>query len=135
MRVVIDTNIIASAIVFGGKPLQIINLLMQQKIEVYASPEIISEYEEIIDELMQKYPGRSPKMSLTWILANMNLIQTTSDIQICRDPDDNKFLNCAIDAACLYITTGDKDLLTLHNYNGIKICTVSEFLSDYETQN
>ena len=44
-----------------------------------------------------------------------------------EDPDDNKFISCAIDGQCYYIVSGDKDLLTLKEYSDVKIVTVAEF--------
>ncbi|MCR4779446.1 MAG: putative toxin-antitoxin system toxin component, PIN family [Lachnospiraceae bacterium] len=51
-------------------------------------------------------------------------------VEICRDPDDNKFIDCACDAKCIYIVSGDKDLLSVKKYNNVKIVTVAEFLSN-----
>ena len=48
-----------------------------------------------------------------------------------RDPDDDKFIDCAVDAKCLYIVSGDKDLTLLKNYKDIQIVTVAEFFSQY----
>lgn len=53
-------------------------------------------------------------------------------IEACRDPDDNKFIEYAIDNRCIYIVSGDKDLLVLEQYEDIGILTVSEFLEQYE---
>ena len=52
-------------------------------------------------------------------------------IAICRDPDDNRVLECALAGAADYILTGDEDLLTLHPWHGIQIVTVREFLDRY----
>ncbi len=62
----------------------------------------------------------------------MEVIQPISSVAICRDPDDDKFISCAMDGDCLYIVSGDKDLLTLREYEGVKIVTVSEFFSEYD---
>ena len=57
----------------------------------------------------------------------MEIIPAYSRVNVCRDPDDNKFISCAIDGQCYYIVSGDKDLLTLKQYRDVKIVTVSEF--------
>ena len=59
----------------------------------------------------------------------MSLIQSHTTVTDCRDPKDNKFLALAIDAGAKTIVTGDKDLLVMHPYQGITICTPAEFLS------
>ena len=49
----------------------------------------------------------------------------------CKDPDDDKFINCAIDSKSLYIVSGDNDLLVLGEYNNIKIITATQFCETY----
>ena len=46
MKIVIDTNVVASAMFFGGRPKQLLELLVSRRLEAYASPEIITEYQE-----------------------------------------------------------------------------------------
>ena len=55
----------------------------------------------------------------------------TDCLKICRDPDDDKFINCAIDAKAIYIVSGDNDLLTIKNFAGIEIVTAREFYDKY----
>ena len=64
---------------------------------------------------------------LTQIVSACQLIEGRTVVKVCRDPDDDKFLSCAIDAKCLYIVSGDKDLLSLGEYKGVEIMTVSDF--------
>ncbi len=65
------------------------------------------------------------------IISAMKLVDPATHIHICRDPDDDKFIDCAVDAKCLYIVSGDKDLTSLKNYKDIQIVTVAEFFSQY----
>lgn len=133
MKVVIDTNVVASAMFFGGRPKELLELLVSHKLEAYASTEIITEYQEAAEELCSRYPDKPVRLPLTAIIAAMRMIEPTSVINVCRDPDDDKFIECAVDAKCLYIVSGDKDLLSLENYGEVQIVTVSEFLSNYAT--
>ena len=128
MRIVIDTNVIASAIYFGGKPYQLLRYIMEDCVDVVASKEIVDEYEEIILRLQQKYPTITTKNPLHDILTKFEIIRVSSDIHVSRDPDDDKFISCAVDGKCLYIVSGDNDLLTIGNYDGIEILTVVDFL-------
>ncbi len=129
MRIVIDTNVVASAIFFGGKPKQLIELLLQKQFDSYVTAEIIEEYHETIEYLFNKYPGKKISVPLTQIISACNIIEAKSNVQVCRDPDDDKFIACAKDAKCLYIVSGDKDLLTVKECEGVEIITVSEFLN------
>ena len=128
MRVVIDTNVVASAIFFGGKPKEVIDNVMTNQIDAYASAEILEEYTETVEYLKDKFPGKKPKVPLIDIEAKCRVIDVSTKIDVCRDPDDNKFIECAMDSKCYYVISGDKDLLTVREYDGIEIVTVAEFL-------
>ena len=52
-------------------------------------------------------------------------------LEICRDPDDDKFINCARDAHAMYIVSGDKDLLVVQQFENISIVTAKEFCERY----
>lgn len=67
MKIVIDTNVIASSVFFGGKPRQLLELLFQRKVDAYASPEILLEYQETFDYLIEKYPGKHVTMPMAQI--------------------------------------------------------------------
>ena len=129
MRIVVDTNVIASAIFFGRKPYQLLHYIMEGRVDVVASKEIVDEYEEIVLRLKQKYPRIDTRIPLQELLSKFEIIRVSSDIQASRDPDDNKFISCAIDGKCLYIVSGDDDLLSVGNYGDVEILTVAEFLS------
>lgn len=131
MRIVIDTNVVVSAMFFGGRPRELLELLVSRKLGAYASAEIITEYQETTAELCAKYPRKDVRLPLAAIIACMEIIEPTSVVDICRDSDDNKFIECAMDAQCMYIVSGDKDLLSIGNYNQVEIVTVSELLSRY----
>ncbi|MBQ7559282.1 MAG: putative toxin-antitoxin system toxin component, PIN family [Synergistaceae bacterium] len=131
MKIVLDTNVIASAMFFGGQPGTLVRLLVFNDFQACVSNEILNEYERIMEELSLKYPYKPMQFSLDEIIKYMEKITPTTHVEICRDPDDNKFIECAIDGKCIYIVSGDKDLLTLNNFNGVQIVTVSEFLNTY----
>ena len=132
MKIVIDTNVVASAIFIGGKPRQLLELLVTHKLEAFVSSEITTEYQETVAELCSKYPSKPIQLPLSTIIATMTTIEPKSDVHICRDPDDNKFLNCAIDGKCIYIVSGDKDLLSIGKHDSIQIVTVAEFFQRHD---
>ena len=65
------------------------------------------------------------------LVARMQIVEGKAIVQVCRDPDDNKFIECAKDAHALYIVSGDKDLLDIGTYEEIEILTVKEFCDRY----
>jgi len=131
MRVVIDTNVIISALFFGRLPDELLELALNRKIKAVASAEIITEYENTDKELARKAKRRTINKALANILEPFEIIITKSKIDVCRDPDDNKFIACAIDGKCKYIVSGDNDLLDIKSFNNIEVVTVREFLNEY----
>lgn len=132
MRIVVDTNVIASAVFFGGKPYQLLRYIMEGQVGVVASKDIVDEYEEIVFRLKQKYPAINTRIPLQDLLAKFEIIRVTSDIHVSRDPDDDKFISCAVDGKCLYIVSGDSDLLSIGSYDNIEILYVVDFLNRLE---
>jgi len=88
-------------------------------------------YEEIVQEMVERKQGHINKAILTPLIKVMEIIEPVSQIDICRDPDDNKFLECAKDSHALYIVSGDKDLLVIENYENIQIVTAKDFCEKY----
>ena len=84
MRIVIDTNVLISGIIFGGKPSKIIELLFGKKISVFASPEMVDEYKRIYGGLGERYAKRTHN-ELNEIINSMNILPSHSHIEACRD--------------------------------------------------
>ena len=92
---------------------------------------IINEYEEIIQEMIDRKQGHINRTILIPLIKTMEIIEPSSHIEICRDSDDNKFLECAKDSHALYIVSGDKDLLIIKEYENIQIITAKDFCEKY----
>lgn len=131
MRIVIDTNVVASGVFFGGAPRRVLESISSGIIDAYATSDILEEYHDTIHKLMEKYGGRFDSDGLDRFQIMVNLIEANTKVNVCRDPDDDKFLGCAIDSKALYIVSGDKDLLTLEKYDDIEIITAREFCNRY----
>lgn len=129
VKVVLDTNIYVSAILFGGNPEKIRKLSKDKKIEVLISEAIVAEMAEV---LRKKFNWESWQISqiIDEIREAATLViphQILSVIK--RDEDDNRILECALEGNAQYIISGDKrHLLPLKDYRGIKILSPSEFL-------
>lgn len=131
MKIVIDTNVVISAIFFKGKPYELINMVLNRsnEIDAYASPSIISEYIEIFHRMIDKKGIKEPvNCPLDSFINSLSMIQDTNSIHASRDQDDDKFIECAFNCKALYIISGDNDLLDIKEYEGIKIVKVDDFL-------
>lgn len=131
MKIVIDTNVVVSALFFGGKPQRLLHNAISGVFEVVVSKEIIEEYIELIERISDKYSGRKENFSLNEFISICRLVAPTRKIGVCRDRDDNKFLECAAEAKCLYVVSGDNDLLALERFEDIEIITVTEFFDRF----
>lgn len=129
MKIVLDTNVFVSGIFWGGPPSDVLDLWQQGKITLCITPDILEEYICVGKRLTKKYPGVdiNPFIELVTIYGYM-----VPDIKllkpISRDPDDDKFISCAISAKAKVIVSGDKDLLDLASYNKIDILTPKKFI-------
>ena len=130
-KVVLDTNVLISGILFGGNPRQIFELVIQGKIDAYISTAIFTEFKEVL--LRPKFGLTHEKCFL--IAKEIEDIfcfvfpQITVDL-IRDDPDDNIILECALAAAVKYIITGDPHLLNLETFEKIKIISPATFVAE-----
>src|SRR5688572_24183987 len=123
MRVVVDTNIFVSAF-FGGNPKKVLDLVDTKKVILCISDEIIQEYlrifvrmnrsQEELEELL-RYCREADTVDSALLLPRLNIVK--------EDPDDNKFIECAVALKADYIVSGDHALLSIDEYEGIQIVT------------
>jgi uncharacterized protein len=135
MRVVFDTNVVASASFWRGKPFNCLAAWAQGRCEAVVSPAVLAEYHETIEELRLEYPDRQP---VEWAdaLAESALLVFPTDraTGATPDPDDEMILECALAAEADYIVTGDKKhLLALREFQNIPIVSPSDFLQRLAT--
>ncbi len=129
MKVVLDTNVLISAIFWGGKPIELFEHAINERISFYATTDIMHEYFRLIEKIGKGKEGHinAWKMKLMDIV---NIVETNVEITDCRDPKDNMFLECAVSAGAKVIVSGDNDLLVLNPFRGISILKVNEFLKE-----
>ena len=131
MRIIIDTNILISGLYFYGLPKKLLREIDFEKFNLCVNDEIIFEYIDKIDNKFSKSKYILDKDLRQKVFGSFKSFEKVSDLQICRDPKDDKFINCAIDAKAIYIVSGDNDLLTIKNFAGIEIVTAREFYDKY----
>ena len=130
--VVIDTNVVVSALLFGGVPGEIVNLWKTGIIQPKASKEIVDEYIRVL---------AYPKFDLTEeeinfllyheILVYFDVVTVKTRQKIVKDdPSDDKFIRCAQAAKARIIISGDQHLLKLKSYRNINIITPAQFLKE-----
>ena len=130
-KIVIDTNVIISAILFNNSPPGKAVKLANQLGQILLSDVIFQEMQKTITrKKFDRYLSYdSRRQILSKLLLDSELVEITETITICRDPKDNKFLEVAVSGQGDLIITGDQDLLILNPFRGIDIITVNEFLT------
>lgn len=131
MRIVIDTNVMISGLFFGGFPRRVIDAVLENRVTACATPEIVAEYREIIQEMIVRRQGTFQASFFHPLMQKLRMIDAKTRVELCRDPDDDKFISCAMDAGCLYIVSGDRDLLELGEVSSIQIITARAFCEQY----
>lgn len=127
-RVVIDTNIWISGLIFGGIPAKVIELFVNGDVILITSEENISELRR---KVHQKFPLFVPQLPILEASIKDQAIIVklgTYDVDISRDIDDNKFIETALTGNAEYIVSGDKDLLVIKTYKNVRILKPAEFL-------
>ena len=127
MNIVLDTNIVASAMYFGGKPARLVELVVAHEVNAFVSEQIVSEYYATTERLETKYSRKNGTPPVKDIVSHCSFVAPAERVSVCRDADDDKFIECALEGNCLYIVSGDNDLLDLKSYEGVEIITVAEF--------
>lgn len=127
LRVLLDTNIIVSALVFGGKPSQILSLALERKIHVVTSAVLLAE---LVDVVNKKFPLSREDLRLFEKQAKktFEIVNPKKQTNVLKDSADNRVLEAALEGSCDYIVTGDKELLDLKSFKDTKIITPAEFL-------
>ena len=132
IKVVLDTNIFVSSF-FGGNPRKIISLWEFGEIMLCLSRPIVDEYVEVLRRMgLQDEKELGELLGLFAAGANVVFTAKTPELQVVADdPDDDKFIECAVASKCKTIISGDKHLLKLTGYNGIDILKPRQFVDSY----
>ncbi len=132
MRVVLDTNVFVSGVFFTGPPHQILNAWRNGRIQILLSEEILKEYQRVGEILSGEHPEVDLGPFIELIANNAELTQPQQlPRPICDDPDDDKFLACALAGKSRLIISGDKHLLKVSGYKGIQVLRPRKFVDDH----
>ena len=142
VRVVLDTNVVISSLLWKGIPHEILKLVEKGIVKYYATIEMINELEEVLRR--DKFSVRIAKLQTSM---NEMMLGITSLVEIVKlkrlinlkpqeiptDKDDIIFIQCAINAKAQYIISGDIHLLKLEQVRGIPILTPEKFLQKFQS--
>lgn len=140
MRIVLDTNVVMSALLWRGPPYRLLEAIRQNaRLQLYSSPVLLEELTDVLTRPAATKQlaviGRTAREVIADYLEAVELVEPTEiPSVITRDPDDDHVLACAITARAEIIVSGDLDLLDLNTYRGIPIVKAAEAMQRIQMQ-
>lgn len=129
MKIVLDTNQLISAFFWNGNERKVLEKCRAKELVLLISPDILGELDTVLDRKFSVPEGKRAEYSKNIILVSRLVFPNKRIEAIKADPTDNRILECAVDGGADYIVSGDKHLLDLREYKGIKILKAKTFLS------
>src|SRR5688572_5310028 len=131
MRIILDTNVVMSALLWRGPPYRLLETIRQRtELQLYSSPILLEELADVLTRPAAAKQlaviGKAAREVLADYLEAIELAEPVEVPRVVRDPDDDHVLACALTARADLIVTGDSDLLTLLNYQNIPILTPAD---------
>lgn len=129
IKAVLDVNILISGLFWKGPSRRVVDFVIVHRIESITSPNILAELEAVLYEDFSDIPYSRIEEIIRDILSYSRLVAAERiSVKGLRDIKDTKIIACALAGKAEYIVTGDKDLLVLKEYKGVRIVTPKAFL-------
>jgi uncharacterized protein len=134
VRLVLDTNVVMSALLWRGKPYQLLEAIRQRSnLQLYCSGALLEELADVLTR-----PSATKRLALIGKQAQELLLDYITSVEVvraaplphpvCRDPDDDEVLALAAAASADLIVSGDNDLLVLEQFEGVPIVNAAQAL-------
>jgi len=129
MRVVFDTNIYISALVFpGGRAEEAVLRILEGKDELFISKAILDELLRVLATKFSRNREELARLAV-WLSEIAVFVEPKTRLNVLQDEADNRILECALEARAEAIVTGDREILELVQFEGIKILSLSDYLA------
>ncbi len=129
-RVVLDTNVFLSAFTFGGKPETVLEMARAGRIQLVVSTPILAELASILGGKFAWADG-DIREALMVVGRHADLVKPEARLRVLEDDADNRILECAVEGHADWIVSGDRHLLNLREFRGIRIVRASDFLVEW----
>lgn len=131
MKVIVDTNVFVSGVFWKGPPNRILDAWVDGRFKLIVSPQILEEYRRVLGELGSKYSNVKYERILDLVGLEAEVVSPVVFVRpVCKDADDDIFLEAGLAASINYIVSGDKALLATDGFKGLRVVTPSVFLKD-----
>jgi len=134
LRLVLDTNVIVSALLLHNSPSRKVFDLAFEKGKVLVSLAALAEAYEVLNRpKFRKYVSKeATRLFLVGFVRKAEWVEVTENIQVGQDPKDNKILELAVNGHATHIVTGDRDLISLSPFRGIPVVPPAVILRELE---
>ena len=134
MKVTLDTNIYVSALHFGGRPMQLLQMGLEGELGIAVSRPILDETLRVLREKFDWSDDELRDAEAAIGAATYRVTPTETLDVVKGDPTDNRILECAVAAGVETIVSGDRHLLSIEQFRGIRVLRVSDLLDALQTQ-
>jgi uncharacterized protein len=131
IKVILNTNVLVSALLFKKETSKIVGLWKSGKILPAVSKETFDEFRKVLEYPRFALSKDEIHMIIyKEVLPFFEVVEIKKRVKgICKDPDDDKFLSCALSAKAKFIVSGDKDLRRLQTYKSVRIISPLDLLN------
>ncbi|MEK6939005.1 MAG: putative toxin-antitoxin system toxin component, PIN family [Nanoarchaeota archaeon] len=134
-KVLLDTNILISALGWSGKPKELFRKCLDRELELITSIKQLEELHRVMNYPKFNFSEEQKDLFLSIIMEVATFVETSGKVKrIKEDPDDDIILETALVGNAEYIISGDPHLLNIKTFTGIKIVTAAEFLDIYQKE-
>jgi hypothetical protein len=126
VRVLLDTNVLVSAVLFGGLPRRLVDQALRGELDLVSGSTLLDEFEDVLIERFG-FARAAARLTRAEVEAVAELVAPPRIEAVCRDADDDIVLATAVAGSVDVLITGDKDLLVLEAHGGVPICTPRQF--------
>lgn len=130
--VVLDTNVIVSALGFGGPPLEALLRSLEDDVRLLASEDTLGELERVMTYDHLPFTSADRVQLLSILSREADFLEPDATLAVVRDSDDDTFLELALEGGADYVVSGDRDLQSLESFDGVEIVSPDEFVAILE---
>jgi len=138
VRLVLDTNVVASAILWGGTPRSLLQAAREKRIELFTSTAMLAELTDILGRRKFAMKIAAAQLTIDQLVDGYAqlaaLVRPVATPRIAPDPDDDVVIGTALAARAKCIVTGDKRLASVVRHQGVRLVSVAQALEDVETK-
>ena len=132
IRLVLDTNVVTSAMLWGGSPMLLLQARREKRVELYTSTPLMAELTDILSRRKFKVKIAASLLTIDQLIDRYaelaQVVRPTPTPRIVSDPDDDVVIGTALSAKADLLVTGDRLLLSVGKYQGVNIVGVAEAL-------